>query len=363
MICPKEFIELLESFELSYMNGVPDSYLKELLSVKEDILVSPNEGSAVSHAVGYHLATQKIPVIYMQNSGLGNAINPLTSIAANQIFGIPMLLLVGWRGQPGSTDEPQHSLMGKNTKGILDACELPYEVLKGDLKGIKKQIGTLLESMRSTPRPVALIIKKDSFNKQELKIEKNNHNISRYEFLKALITNLGPEHRLICTTGHTAREVYKIRNELNQAHSDDFYSIGGMGHTSQIALGVCENTQKQIICLDGDGSLLMHLGNIIPIINSKLSNINYIVFNNESHLSVGGQKTSWGNYPICDVFRERGCTLGHKKEIGKMIEKIIKPNSPIFLEVKVENKVEQNLPRPTETPNELKKIFMEKLNE
>ena len=357
-------MDFIKSQDLQYFNGVPDSFLKELLSVNhKNIKVSPNEGSAIAHATGYYLATTKTPIVYMQNSGLGNAINPLTSMTSLGIFNIPLLLFIGWRGEEGINDEPQHIIMGKNTPAILKACDIEYEFLSTDFVEAKKQIIKINKSLKISPRPFALVIKKDSFKAQKAALKPNHHKIIRYEFLKQLISKLNNNHLLICTTGHTSREVYKIREELKQDHSSDFYCIGAMGHVSQIALAIAENSTKEIICLDGDGSLLMHLGNIISARNSHSKNFNYLVFNNEGHLSVGGQRTAWGQIEIQNILGEAPSQLVEIDKIEETIKTILTPDKNCLIEVMVKNLVEKDLPRPKESPEQLKIKFMENFNE
>ena len=358
MLCPERFSKFLEDNNFTYFSGVPDSFLAPLLNAIPNKKVSPNEGSAIAHGVGYHLATGKTPIIYMQNSGLGNAINPLTSLASKDTYSIPMLLIIGWRGANDIKDEPQHQTMGKNLENFLKAANIEFEVLSLEESTAKDQIIRLVAQARKTSSPKALLVRKNSFSLKDNKnIESNGNSLSRKEVIHSILNQIEDDDKILATTGHTSRELMS----LNKKKESSFFNIGAMGHVSQLALGLTESSEKRFICLDGEGSLIMHLGNLIPLIESSPDNLTYIVFNNFCHLSVGGQKTAWKNQKVSDYFSH--FTLIKGENDLQLLETHLKEKKQGgFFEVLVNNKKEKDLPRPTLSPKELKDLFIKDLH-
>ena len=297
MLSSKKLYQILNSQKINFFCGVPDSVLKNFTKIididkKSKNIVCTNEGSAISLAIGSYLKNKSLNCVYMQNSGLGNAINPLISIADKNVYSIPLLLMIGWRGAPKQNDEPQHKTQGEITLKILKLLNINYIILQknSDFKKIKP----LLIKAKKKNAVVAIIIKNKSLQ-NDLKKFKELHNlnlIDRSEFLTDLIKNTNKNHRIISSTGFNSRELFQIRKNLNQPNENDFLLVGGMGHTSMVSLGISMFSKKEIICLDGDGSFLMHMGSILTFSKHGKNNLKYILLNNNVHESVGNQITN-----------------------------------------------------------------------
>ena len=287
MIDPKYFFNFLKENNITFFSGVPDSLLKDFCayvtdhSNTDDHIIAANEGNALSIGIGYYLSTSMIPLIYMQNSGLGNTINPLLSLADSDVYSIPMLLLIGWRGGPGIEDEPQHKKQGRITTELLDTMEIPYEVLDPNISAneVKKMIKKITKLIEIDKKPYALLVKKGSFSKYKLETVKDfNQPFYREEAIETILRELGKNDIVIATTGVTSRELFELRKKLGQGHQRDFLTVGGMGHANQIALGIAlQKKDQQVFCLDGDGALLMHMGSMAINGSMNCSNYKHIV--------------------------------------------------------------------------------------
>ena len=367
MIKTKDLLNFLKKEKIEFFSGVPDSVLKSTSSFLEknklNHHVTANEGSAVAMAIGYHLATKKIACAYMQNSGLGNALNPLISISHQRVYSIPLMLMIGWRGSPGIADEPQHKVKGAITTNILKLLNIKYCILnnKKDFIKLKK----LIKFSRSNNVPIAFLIKKNillSDNKKLKKI-KVNSNIKRKDVIENLLDLVKKDSKLIATTGFTSRELHQIRILKKNNNGDDFYMVGGMGHASMVSLGISIKTNKEVICLDGDGSFLMHLGSTVNIGQKKRKNFKHILFNNFSHESVGGQTTNIDKVDIkklVDAVRyNKYFILNKKKEIKNVLKSFLKQKGPSLLEVKIQQGSIDNLKRPQNLLS-IKKEFTKK---
>jgi phosphonopyruvate decarboxylase len=366
MIKIDSLINLLKRNNNNFFTGVPDSVLKELsiylqTKNKNQHIIASNEGSAVSIGIGYYLARKKIPCIYMQNSGLSNALNPLISIAHKKVYSIPLILIIGWRGSPRIKDEPQHNVKGKITESILRLLNIKYTVLrsKTDLKKFDKQI----KIAKKNNSIVACLIEQGTLKKN--KKEKKNgdfYKLDKEIFLKSLLENLEKGTRVISSTGYNSRELMYLRNKYGINNTKDFYMVGGMGHTASVALGYSLTTKKKTICVDGDGSFLMHLGSIKTAGTFANKNFKYILLNNNSHDSVGGQST----YANHIDFEKLSKSLGFKKyfciknnkNLRKKIKRFLIGKNLNFLEVRVSNSKIKNLPRPKNLIK-IKNKFME----
>ena len=263
MLSPKLFLNFLKKKKINFFCGVPDSVLKNFTNYlsnqkKIEHVISTNEGSAVSLGIGTYLATKKIPCVYMQNSGLGNAFNPLISIANKKVYSIPLILIIGWRGHPKKKDEPQHQEMGKITVDTLKLLKINSIELK-DESSLKK-IAIKIEKIKSSNGILAILVPPNIITKFENKKNKIKSKFLRYDFLKIFLELLPKKSKIISTTGYTSREVYQIRNEKKLNIGKDFYMVGGMGHSSILSLGYSLKTKYPVFCLDGDGALLMHMG-------------------------------------------------------------------------------------------------------
>ena len=370
MIAPKEFFDLLVKNDVDFFTGVPDSLLKNICAYitdntdSEHNIIAANEGNAIGLASGYYLATGKTPFVYMQNSGLGNAVNPLLSLAAPEVYGIPILLMIGWRGEPGVKDEPQHVKQGEVMLAMLDAMKIGYEILPDNLEDALPVIKGLIQQIKLTKTQKALVVRKNSFDKYVLQgANSNNYQLSRESAIQTLITHLDEQDIVISTTGKASRELFESRAAKNSGHQRDFLTVGSMGHANQIALGIAlMKPNRSIYCFDGDGATLMHTGGIGIIGNSKPSNFKHIVFNNGAHESVGGQPTiglKINLEAIAKGFNYQGVFQASSlDELNKLMPRIKDMDGPILLEIKIACSSRADLGRPTIAPKDNKLDFM-----
>ena len=352
MIKVNTLINLLKKNNTNFFSGVPDSILKELSSYlknKRNHIIATNEGAAVSIGIGHYLSTKKIPCIYMQNSGLSNALNPLISIAHKKVYSIPLILVIGWRGSPRIKDEPQHNVKGKITQQLLKLLNIKYTVLKSnkDFAKFDKQI----KYAKKSNSIVACLIERGTLQKIiKSNSKKDFYNLDKEFFLKKLLEELPSKSKVIASTGYNSRELMYLRKKFNFNNSKDFYMVGGMGHTSSVALGFSLSSKNKTFCIDGDGSFLMHLGSIMTAGNFANKNFKYILLNNNTHDSVGGQSTNADNIDFDRLSKSLGFkkfySIKKKQNLRKIIKNFIKINSPSFLEVKVTNSKIKKLPRP-----------------
>jgi len=365
MIFAEDLLKILKKNEISFFTGVPDSVLKNLSNkFKKNHISVNNEGTAVSLAIGYYLSTKKIPCIYMQNSGLGNAINPLISIAHKDVYSIPTILVIGWRGSPKSEDEPQHIAKGKITKELLKLIGIKYCILrkKSDLKKFETQIKYVKKHKKS----VAFLIEKGSIIQKKINKTKkipNAFKIKRYDFILNLIREIKVKSKIISSTGYISRELDSIL-KLNKSNLiKPFYMVGGMGHSSAVTAGLSLNSKVQNICLDGDGALLMHLGSMAIISKFSGNKFKHILLRNNSHESVGGQTTNSNHVD----FKKLSVSLGYKSyfkienlsKYKNILKKFLNEKKPSFLEVRIKSGSITNLSRPKNLKL-IKENFMKK---
>ena len=356
MLNSKELIKFFIKKKIKFFSGVPDSLLKNFIleldkSKKIKHYICVNEGSAVGLAIGNYLKSRQISLVYFQNSGLGNAINPIVSIADKNVYKIPLVFLIGWRGSPGTKDEEQHLTKGKMTLPILQEMGIKYKILN-NLSDLMSS--NLIEYAINKSVPVAFLIKKNTIKISEntiLKPKKYNA-IERSNFISELLNLIEKNDRIISATGYTSRELYQIRSQRKIKKGKDFYMVGGMGHTSIVSLGYSlKNKQKgNTICLDGDGSFLMHMGSFVTIARYAKENYKYILLNNYSHESVGGQKTFIENINIKQFSKllnfRNYFKINKKSNIKTVLKKFLKQKGPNFLEVEIQNKSLKDLKRP-----------------
>ena len=367
MIDTKEFYDYLINNSIDFFTGVPDSLLSNLCaciktnSSKEKNIISANEGNSIAMAAGYFLSTGRIGCVYMQNSGQGNAINPLLSLADEDVYSIPMLLIIGWRGEPGKHDEPQHVKQGKVTLTLLEAMGIEYAILSEEYQ---KQIDYAVNYMKTYNKPYAIIVKKGTFTSFSIEPEKTNFELTREEALKSIISQLDEDDIIVSTTGKTSREIFEIREYNHQGHSNDFLTVGSMGHTASIAFGMAIGTDRNIWCIDGDGSFIMHMGSIAVVGSNMPKNFKYILNDNNAHESVGGQPTCSKSIDIPSIIKACGfkniIIAETKEEIEKGIERMRIENS-IAMILHTKQGSRDNLGRPTTSPQENKKALMKKL--
>lgn len=372
MINTEEFYKGLKSNAIDFFVGVPDSLLKDFCAyIKDNVdsknnIVAANEGNALAIASGHYLATGNPALVYMQNSGQGNIINPIASLNDPLVYSIPALLVIGWRGEPNKKDEPQHKKQGLVTLKLLDALDIEYSILteKDDTNIWQKKISEAVEYMKREKKPYALVVTKSTFSTYKLKEQsKVNFEMSREDAIKEIVNALGDEDTIVSTTGMASRELFEEREARNMGHEKDFLTVGSMGHASQIALGISLSKPKRnVYCLDGDGSLLMHLGGLAIIGSQKVENFRHIVINNGAHDSVGGQSTVGFDIDIPSI--ARGCgynetfTVSTFKDLKIALAKLINSKGAALLEVKVRKGSRKDLGRPTTSPIENKEAFM-----
>ena len=367
MIDTKKFYNTLIKNSFDYFVGVPDSLLKEFCLCINDLsknnhIITANEGNAVAIASGYNIATSKYGVVYMQNSGLGNIVNPLLSLADEKVYKIPMLFIIGYRGEPNVKDEPQHIKQGELTLPLLDTLGIKYFILNEDYE---EQIKQCYDYIKQTEKPIALVVKKDTFSKYEKDFVSNNNNsLSREEALEIIINNLDNNDFIVSTTGKTSREIFEIREKNKTDHSKDFLTVGSMGHTSSLALGISLNTDKNIYCIDGDGAFIMHMGGLAIAIQNAKDNFKYILINNGCHESVGGQPTIAYNIDIEKIllgFGFKKVFIVDNKEDIVLALKEQKENNKIAIIINANDKSRKDLGRPTTTPIYNKEQFQKKI--
>jgi len=373
MIHPKVFYDWLTSHNVHFFSGVPDSLLKDVCAYitdntsKQNHIIAANEGNAVALAAGNHLATGNIPLVYMQNSGIGNAVNPLLSLVDKQVYKIPVLLMIGWRGESGVNDEPQHITQGEVTLSLLETLKIPYLVLDKDTDTAKIQVHDAIAMIKNSNAPFAIVIKKGTFEKYTIQTRlDSNFELGREAAIEEILNNLSGNEVIVSTTGKTSRELFECRAARKQAHNSDFLTVGSMGHASQIALGIAlSKPGKKVICLDGDGALLMHMGGLGIIGKMAPKNFIHIVMNNGAHESVGGQPTVGFDMDIPAVARAANYksvqTVCTPKEIADALKQLNEELCPSFIEVKVKVGSRSDLGRPTIKPIDNKGDFMKNL--
>lgn len=348
LINPKSFLTFLLKNKIDFFCGVPDSILKNFTNCienKNNNIITANEGNAIATAAGFHLATRKIGLVYMQNSGLGNAINPLTSLVNKKTYSIPMVLLIGWRGE-GAEDEPQHLLPGEIMRDQLNLLKIKNTVLNA--KNYKADIKRLIKFSSNHSLPVAILVKKDTFGNSK-KIERvNKIDIDRSFAIDCILENINKKDLIFSSTGKISREIMKskfFRKEYNNV----FFNVGSMGHTASLAFGMSLFTKKRVICIDGDGSFLMHMGSI-PIITKHTKNFLYILLNNGAHESVGGQKTVASDLDFLQLSKSLGFpsqySAKNKSYLKKNIKRILNGSNKSFFEIKINLVNSGELPRP-----------------
>lgn len=367
------FVDYIEGLGIKTIAGVPDSTLKQFCEyintdgeVRFKHYVPENEGGALGIATGVYLSTNKPACVYMQNSGLGNIVNPVTSINNYEVYDIPVMLIVGWRGEPGERDEPQHKFMGKITEEILSVLEIPYAIIGSDtsedeLAGIFSDARKVLEMKRQ----FAVLVKKDTFDIYQGKIKNNNNIIKREEAITEILKIISNDDVVISTTGKISREVYEQSEILFGQHAQDFLTVGGMGHASMIALGLANNItnrEKKVFCLDGDGAVLMHMGSLAVIGRRQPENLIHVCLNNDAHESVGGMPTGAAGQSYSQIAKSCGYnnvfSVYSKEELSEVLVNLRNEKGPVFLEIKVSLDARMDLGRPKESAIENKNAFM-----
>ncbi len=372
MIAPKDFIETLRAGGIEFFAGVPDSLLKNLCAYitdnlsRENNIIAANEGNAVGLAAGYHLATGKVGCVYMQNSGEGNIVNPLLSLMDADVYKMPLLLIIGWRGEPGVHDEPQHVKQGKVTLSLLETMGVPYAVLGEEWE---MQVDEALDTINKTNGIYALIVRKGTFDAYALQKQTlSSLPLSREEAIKIVVDKLRDDDIVVSTTGMISRELFEYREAKKQGHGHDFLTVGSMGHASQIALGIAlQKPDRRVIVFDGDGALLMHMGGMAIIGDYNPRNLVHIIFNNGAHDSVGGQPTVGQKIDIKAIAKAVGykdvVSVDSKKSLMFAMNHVNHAviDGVSLINVNVHKGSRKDLGRPTTTPQQNKEVFMNEL--
>ncbi len=368
--------KLTDALGADFFTGVPDSQLKALCDRLMDAygtdpkhhIIAANEGNAIALATGYHLATGKVPVVYLQNSGLGNVVNPMASLLNRKVYGIPCILIVGWRGEPGVRDEPQHAYQGEVTLRLLEDMEVPYFIVSGDTDadGLPEVMGNFRQVL-AEGRQAAFVIRKNALTYDRPGRYENQNRMPREDAIGQIVQAAGGDI-IVSTTGKTSRELFEIRESRGEDHGRDFLTVGSMGHCSSIALGIAlQRPEARVWCLDGDGAALMHLGAMALIGANRPANLVHIVLNNEAHESVGGMPTVAGALDLPGIARACGyqftASAENEAELAKTIEQCRAARALSFLEVKCAIGSRPELGRPTTLPIKNKQVFMKYLAE
>ena len=357
---------------ISLICGVPDSLLRHLSTVlqknatKDQHVVVPNEGSGIALAAGHYLATGGISLVYMQNSGLGNAINPLLSLTSRDVYQIPLVLLIGWRGQPDRADEPQHLFQGRVTVPLLETLEIPFWLLPSDTASAVECLGKSVRTARELQGPVAIVVQSETFAADsEVGVMANGYELSREEAISTIVGSLDDRDAVVATTGKASREVHEYRrNRGPVSPQQEFLTLGSMGHASQIALGIAlSQPDRRVFCLDGDGALLMHMGSLALIGSSRPRQFVHVVLNNGCHESVGGQPTVGFEIDIPKIAEACGysaaVSVSTVADLMNSLERFHEIEGPCLLEVRVSAAARKDLRRPQKPPSAGRDDFME----
>lgn len=366
--------DFTNSIGAGFYAGVPDSQLKALCDYLvhtygahgDRHIIAANEGNALAIAAGYHLATGKIPLVYMQNSGEGNIINPLASLTNEKVYAIPCVLVIGWRGEPGVKDEPQHIYQGEVTCKLLEDMGIEYCILSKDTT--TKQLEAQMEKFRgrlSAWRCVAIVVRKGALVYEKEIHYRNQNSITREEAIRHILSASGDDP-VISTTGKASRELFEIREANGEGHSSDFLTVGSMGHCSSIALGVAlHQPEKTIWCIDGDGAALMHMGAMPVIAHCRPKNLIHIIINNGAHETVGGQPTVMEGRSFEEIAKACGyphsISVSDIKDLDKELAAAKSRKDLTMLEIKCGLGARPDLGRPTTSALENKQMFIKAL--
>ena len=364
----EKFVEIIGS---EFYTGVPDSQLKALCNFlmntygidSKHHVIAANEGNCTALAAGYHLSTGKIPVVYMQNSGEGNIINPVASLLNDKVYAIPVIFVVGWRGEPGLHDEPQHIYQGEVTLKLLEDMDIKSFVIDKETSDEEVKVAMdEFSQILATGKNVAFVIRKGALSYIEKVVYKNDNQMVREDIIKHIVAVSG-EDPIVSTTGKASRELFEIREVNQQSHKYDFLTVGSMGHSSSIALGVAINKPNtKVWCIDGDGAVLMHMGAMAVMGANKPNNIIHIVINNGAHETVGGMPTVASDIDIVAIAKACGYPNAISVDTFEALDVALinaKESKELFLiEVKCSIGARDDLGRPTTTALENKQNFM-----
>ncbi|MDD4164261.1 MAG: phosphonopyruvate decarboxylase [Eubacteriales bacterium] len=359
--------------QYDFFTGVPDSLLSPVCSylisnygISKQHIIAANEGNAVALAAGYHLSTGKVPVVYLQNSGIGNIINPVASLMNDKVYGIPCIFLIGWRGEPGVHDEPQHIFQGEVTMKLLEDMDIKTYVISKETSDEEfNNVMKLFQPLLDAGKQIAFVVKKDALH-FDCKVKYQNQNtMTREEIIKRIV-NASEDDIIISTTGKTSRELFEIRENNGQGHEKDFLTVGSMGHSSSIAFALAlQKPDRRVWCIDGDGAALMHMGAMAIIGTNNPNNFVHIIINNAAHESVGGMPTVAGSIDMCKI--AEGCgypyvfSVSDYEHLDRTLLYVKENNKLAFIEAKADISARADLGRPSTTAKENKNSFMKNL--
>lgn len=368
----KYLLDEIEKLGVAFYTGVPDSQLRALCDtlmsrygIGEKHVIAANEGAAVGLAAGHYLATGNPAVVYMQNSGIGNAINPICSLVNDKVYAIPVLFIVGWRGEPGVHDEPQHIYQGEITRELLDCLGVQNYVISKDTS--PEELAGYFSKIKeefALGHQCALVVRKGALESDEKLKYANDYPLSREDVVKLFVDHTDERDIIVSTTGKLSRELFEARETRGQGHEKDFLTVGSMGHSSMIAMGIArEKKERRVFCLDGDGAVLMHMGSLAVAGSAQLENFVHVLFNNGAHETVGGMPTVSEKIDYLEIAKACGYdniyTAKTEEEVISLLEKIANAKGSVFAEVKTNLVSRADLGRPTTTPIQNKEAFME----
>lgn len=366
----EKFVESIKSLGITTIAGVPDSALQPFCNYlnagEHDFshFVPANEGAAVGLAIGNYLSTGKPACVYMQNSGIGNIVNPVTSLANRAVYDIPMLFIIGWRGEPGKKDEPQHRFMGEVTRNILDVLDIPNAVLSAGMteEETARMFAQAAQALEEK-KQFAIVVKRDALEVDLGKTYENEYTLCREDAIAKIIESISPEDVIVSTTGKISREVYEQCDKIVGHHKQAFLTVGGMGHAGMIAFGIArQRKDKKVYCLEGDGAVLMHMGELAFLAKQGLENYIHICLNNDAHESVGGMPTGAVGKDFYKVAEDCGYTyascVDNMKDLKDELAKLKSLKGPAFIEIKIRIGARGDLGRPKESAVENRDNFM-----
>jgi len=370
----QQLLKQIEKMGIEVIAGVPDSTLKQFCDGLQTYdgglkhYVPANEGAAVGIAVGTYLATGKPACVYLQNSGIGNTVNPVASLANKEVYGIPMLFIVGWRGEPGVKDEPQHVFQGKITRELYETLAVPHSVIDSQTTW-EEMLGILdkAEECFRNNEQYAIIVKKGTFEAADKFTWNNGNTLNREETLGSLLKLIPKDACVVSTTGKISRELYEQSNRLYGNHDSIFMTVGGMGHASMIAFGIAQSdASRRVVCIDGDGAALMHMGALPFLASNAPKNYVHIIINNQAHESVGAMPTGCQNVNFTEIAKAAGYReafrVAFENELSDMGDIIENSEGPVLIEIMVTLDSRADLCRPAETAAENRDAFMSYLN-
>lgn len=374
MLNQELFYKTLIKNGVDFFTGVPDSYLNGFCNYILNNapagmnVIAANEGNAVGIASGHYFATKRLPLVYMQNSGIGNTVNPLVSLADKNVYAVPMLLLIGWRGQPETGDWPQHTLQGEITPGMLELMNIPYTILKDDDETIAEVLGKAVSEAEKNRAPYALIAPKGVMAGEKLNNKDQNYPMSREMAIETVLNCMPAETVCSATTGRATRELFYLRERRNESKKNDFLNVGSMGHASSVALGIAmAKPNRPVVCFDGDSAAMMHLGAMTMVSKHNVPNFLHIVLNNGAHESVGGQPSAGHLIDFTKIaeacgYKTVGRPVTTEDELKEAVKALCDEPCAGFIDVRIHKGLSGKLPPLDFSHREAIDMLIEELN-